>query len=153
MNSAGSGRRIVQNDRREVLKAKVVVMTRAEYETYLLGEHWHDFSYRIKKERGRCEVCGIDNAEAYKRYRQGLNVHHKTYKNIGNEKPEDVVALCYQCHMGKHGQEDWVKFCSRFAMLEVQSFNVPCGNCGIAIGPKVWNMDELSTEWYCEDCR
>lgn len=29
---------------------------------------------------------------------QGLEVHHRTYERLGNERPEDLVALCWCCH-------------------------------------------------------
>jgi 5-methylcytosine-specific restriction endonuclease McrA len=31
-----------------------------------------------------------------------LNIHHKTYKNVPNEEPEDVVTLCEECHTNLH---------------------------------------------------
>lgn len=31
-------------------------------------------------------------------YDQDLHVHHKTYRNRGAERPEDLQALCRRCH-------------------------------------------------------
>ena len=39
--------------------------------------------------RGFCEDCGA---------RIGLDVHHRSYERKGNERPEDLVAVCRQCH-------------------------------------------------------
>gem|GEM_PF-4331542 len=35
-----------------------------------------------------------------------LNLHHKTYERIGNEKIRDLVCLCQQCHHKLHEKED-----------------------------------------------
>lgn len=31
-----------------------------------------------------------------------LNLHHKTYKRLGCERPEDVVLICERCHSRVH---------------------------------------------------
>lgn len=65
------------------------------YDQYLLSDWW--------KERKRtkilsvgccCEECGIVNVI--------LHVHHLTYKNLGNERDEDLQVLCEPCHKAKH---------------------------------------------------
>jgi len=35
-----------------------------------------------------------------------LDVHHKTYENYGDERPEDLVVLCRSCHQKVHGVEE-----------------------------------------------
>ena len=44
----------------------------------------------------KCEICG-------KTWR--LQVHHKTYKHLGNEwlHPNDLQILCRDCHKKAHG--------------------------------------------------
>jgi 5-methylcytosine-specific restriction endonuclease McrA len=42
---------------------------------------------------GFCEDCGA---------RSNFEVHHKTYKRKGNERPEDLIAVCRQCHQERH---------------------------------------------------
>lgn len=130
-------------------------MTREEYIQYLEGEHWKTFSRRIKKERFfQCERCRMDEATSKKKYRQGLNVHHKTYKNIGKEKPADVIVLCWACHMGEHGKEHWVKAVERFSMPEVKPLGCTyCANCNKPSRFDLWNADEFDQVWVCEDCR
>lgn len=44
----------------------------------------------------RCSRCG------YKFYRAKLHVHHKTYKNIFKEEPEDLELICESCHEVEH---------------------------------------------------
>lgn len=34
--------------------------------------------------------------------RERLNVHHKNYKNLGNETDKDLVVLCENCHKKLH---------------------------------------------------
>jgi len=40
-----------------------------------------------------CFVCGKTS---------NLHLHHKTYKNIGNESHDDVCLLCMPCHVKAH---------------------------------------------------
>ena len=42
------------------------------------------------------------------------NVHHKTYDNVGKERPEDLILLCPDCHKKvhqiskrKYAKKDW----------------------------------------------
>ena len=36
-----------------------------------------------------CGLCGS---------KKQIQVHHRTYKNQYNEKPEDLIVLCHTCH-------------------------------------------------------
>jgi len=64
------------------------------YNVYLKSEHWVNFRQNTIEERGcKCEQCGATD---------NLVVHHKTYSNLGNEKPEDVLVLCDECHKEIH---------------------------------------------------
>lgn len=128
-------------------------MTREEYAIYLESEHWREFSVSIKKLRNCCEKCGVTNQEATKKWRQALNVHHLTYKNIGHESPKDVIVVCWKCHMTAHGALDWVKFTESKKMPDVKPFPAICANCGVTSGDILWNFDELYQEWLCSDCR
>lgn len=42
---------------------------------------------------GRCESCGR---------RAALDLHHLHYRSVGEEKPEDLRALCRECHDAAH---------------------------------------------------
>jgi len=33
---------------------------------------------------------------------ESLTVHHKTYRRLGNELPEDLEVLCESCHNAEH---------------------------------------------------
>lgn len=64
------------------------------YQQYLQTEHWEGTSEIAKwRARYKCQVCS--NQES-------LNTHHRTYKNKGNEKKEDLIVLCNSCHKTFH---------------------------------------------------
>jgi len=45
-------------------------------------------------------------------YPNNLDVHHRTYKRKGAELPDDLVAVCRECHderhRGKRTVIDWI---------------------------------------------
>lgn len=45
-----------------------------------LSDHW-------------CEVCN---------QRPAIQVHHWTYEHLGNESPQELCAVCVQCHWRIH---------------------------------------------------
>lgn len=67
------------------------------YHKYLKSKQWREKKEVLFKVRGRkCE-----------RYKKGkcskkIEVHHKTYENIFNEKLEDLEVLCSNCHKKEH---------------------------------------------------
>src|SRR5215207_11742500 len=61
-----------------------------EYRQYLRTEGWKQRrQVALDRAKGFCEDCGT---------RTNFEVHHRTYKRIGNERPEDLVAVCGRCH-------------------------------------------------------
>ena len=75
-----------------------------QYRRYLRTEGWKQ-RRRVALDRaaGFCEDCGA---------RTKLEVHHRTYKRKGTERPEDLVAVCHSCHderhHGKRTTVDWL---------------------------------------------
>lgn len=69
------------------------------YRRYLKCEHWQKLRLEaLKRSGGACEICG------FKPYQNGkLQVHHKSYKNLGNEQLSDLVCVCPSCHKKIHG--------------------------------------------------
>lgn len=59
------------------------------YRDYLKTPWW-DFVHdrTLRHARNRCEMCGGAATEA----------HHTTYERLGHERPDDMVAVCRQCH-------------------------------------------------------
>ena len=65
------------------------------YPEYLLTTHWQWTRYRKLAQAGyRCERC---HGTAM------LEVHHKTYERIGQERMDDLTVLCDRCHRMIHG--------------------------------------------------
>ena len=98
-----------------------------EYEEYLQSDHWKTASKNKKAEKKyRCEICHnrmllevhnlIDSPyhpnwqildlvrffelmdELKNKKRRLIQTHHKSYKNIGHERSEDLACLCIICH-------------------------------------------------------
>lgn len=61
------------------------------YNIYLQSEHWKSFCKSVI-----CKSCYCCGKSA------DLQVHHKTYKNLGKEIPDDVVTVCDKCHVDIH---------------------------------------------------
>lgn len=76
-------------------------MTKDEYKEYLKTPHWKETrDKRLSLDGKRCYVCG---------YKHNLNVHHISYKNVGNEDVrKDLVTLCDMCHLMVHNIIDKV---------------------------------------------
>jgi len=64
------------------------------YEVYMQSKEWFLRKQNVYEQRGgKCERCGSD-------FR--TEVHHLSYKNLGNEKDDDLIVLCRKCHMIEH---------------------------------------------------
>lgn len=60
------------------------------YSAYLKTPHWHELKSRKLKIAGfKCQLCNA---------KQSLEVHHRSYANLGNEPLEDLIVLCRNCH-------------------------------------------------------
>lgn len=63
------------------------------YHEYIKTEAWRERAEAAKQRVGhRCQIC---NRPAT---RVTLDVHHRTYEQLGNERPEDLTVLCRGCH-------------------------------------------------------
>tara|TARA_B110000483_G_C18015757_1_gene472977 strand:- start:11 stop:628 length:618 start_codon:yes stop_codon:yes gene_type:complete len=70
-------------------------MNKEEYHKYLKSIEWKNKSKGVKeRDRGCCRICNSS---------LNLEVHHRTYFNIGNEKLIDLITLCKKCHSLFHG--------------------------------------------------
>jgi 5-methylcytosine-specific restriction endonuclease McrA len=64
------------------------------YEEYLQTNHWQRMRYCAQWMADfRCQLCGA---------LENLQVHHSTYRRLGNERPEDLIVLCRRCHSTHH---------------------------------------------------
>jgi hypothetical protein len=64
------------------------------YRQYLQTVEWRQRADATKARFGR--RCALCNAEGT------LEAHHRTYERVGNELPDDLTALCADCHAGYH---------------------------------------------------
>ena len=76
-------------------------MTDPEYREYLKSDKWKMIAaQRLKIDNMTCQCCGSKGTQL-----NPLQVHHLSYRHIGNEENfifEDLVTLCRPCHMGLH---------------------------------------------------
>ena len=64
------------------------------YQEYLQTKHWKKVrKAALRRAEYRCQLCNSDKR---------LNVHHRTYENLGHEKECDVFVLCWKCHEKFH---------------------------------------------------
>lgn len=63
------------------------------YENYMVTRHWINRRKLLVSKIRSCELCGSKTK---------LQVHHKHYKNIGNEDGSDICVLCRKCHLLIH---------------------------------------------------
>ena len=57
-------------------------MDRKTYRRYLKTKRWQKLRFEVlKRSKGKCERCGYEPWKP-----NGLQVHHLTYSNVGNEK-------------------------------------------------------------------
>ena len=74
-------------------------MDRKTYRRYLKTKRWQKLRFEVlKRSKGKCERCGYETWNP-----NGLDVHHLTYSNVGNEKLDDLIVVCPRCHMELHG--------------------------------------------------
>lgn len=64
---------------------------------YLNSEHWLEFARIVREFWGnKCVMCN----------KSAKDVHHRTYERLGNERLQDVVLLCRDCHDKHHEKSD-----------------------------------------------
>ena len=71
-------------------------VSREDYRAYIQSPAWRKTRKRFfaSKLDKSCYVCG--DTEKPK------DLHHRTYKNLGNERLMDLVPACRGCHQGIH---------------------------------------------------
>ena len=69
-------------------------MASVDYQRYMKSKEWKaKREWALERAGSRCQLC---NSTAQP------NVHHRTYKNLGHEKPGDLIVLCADCHERFH---------------------------------------------------
>lgn len=74
-----------------------------EYNKYLTSKKWHKKRLEIAKLHNyKCEIC--------KKYTPShFHIHHKTYEHLGNERNNELMFLCEECHVKLHYQQNIAK--------------------------------------------
>ncbi len=69
------------------------------YTDYLRTPHWRRRrAAKIRAAGGRCQLCGRGGSGTL------LDVHHNTYERLGEERDEDLIVLCRECHSRHHNR-------------------------------------------------
>lgn len=86
-----------------LLRRDAYRLRRRFYENYLLSPQWQTLRRVVlARAGGICEHC---------RSAKATQIHHKTYDRLGNELPDDLLAVCDACHGALHSAEE-VAACS-----------------------------------------
>lgn len=68
---------------------------RTAYHEYLQSSQWQETRDKLFEAKGKqCNRC---------KSLQNIQVHHKTYDRLGQEKLNDLEVLCSACHQKEHG--------------------------------------------------
>jgi 5-methylcytosine-specific restriction endonuclease McrA len=79
-------------------QSEIDALRRLPYQQYLRSRHWLVYrAIHLKAVGGRCQACNAPGP---------LQLHHRTYQNLGAEKWFDCTALCESCHdlFHRHGK-------------------------------------------------
>jgi len=71
------------------------------YKKYLNTYHWQQLrKVKLDEVDHRCQVCYSPKS---------LQVHHRTYERLGNERLTDLTVLCKECHTLFHSNKKLTK--------------------------------------------
>lgn len=66
------------------------------HRTHLHSEYWKNIRQLVlERDKGICQSCKTEKAK---------EVHHLTYKNLGNETIDELISYCRACHEKAHGK-------------------------------------------------
>jgi hypothetical protein len=66
------------------------------YAEYLKTDHWQSTrKVALRRANFSCQLCNKNVS---------LDVHHRTYKNLGHEESSDLTVLCRDCHSKHHNK-------------------------------------------------
>lgn len=69
------------------------------YRQYIASDAWRESPARFEALRSagfRCRICNAPSSDI------PLQAHHRTYERRGAERPDDLTALCRDCHHEVH---------------------------------------------------
>jgi hypothetical protein len=66
------------------------------HRTHLQSEYWKNIRQLVlERDKYICQLCKAEKAK---------DVHHLTYKNLGNESIDELTSYCRACHEKVHGK-------------------------------------------------
>lgn len=69
---------------------------KGQYDIYLYSKEWKlKRDLVLKRDKYICQECKVN---------QAIDVHHLNYDRLFNEKLEDLLSLCRECHFKIHNQ-------------------------------------------------
>ncbi len=78
------------------LRNELMLLKSMPYAGYLQTAHWQRLRMQVlERAKYMCEGCGT---------KVHLDIHHKTYSRRGEEELDDLMALCRNCHTGRHNK-------------------------------------------------
>lgn len=70
--------------------------SKVDYNEYMKSEGWaNKRKEALDRAHNRCQLCALE---------YNLRVHHNSYSNLGDEREEDLIVLCDECHKKYHGK-------------------------------------------------
>ena len=73
----------------------------SSYRSYLMSSHWQDVRRRFYASKLVYRVNGQPCCDACRRMRK-LSLHHRTYARLGQERLNDLMLVCDECHKMIH---------------------------------------------------
>ncbi len=113
------------------------------YYEYIASPEWRAKAEAAKMRAGyRCQVCNVGASKSTQ-----LNAHHRCYERLGDERPEDIIVLCRDCHALFHQAKKVTR--------DVLPVNMELGEALRRWGiPHVSEMPEGKDGWdYYEDAK
>lgn len=79
----------------ELLRSLESEARRLTYEAALNSQHWAELKQKVRERcKGWCEWPGCKNP--------CQSLHHRHYRTLGEERPQDVLYLCDGHHLAIH---------------------------------------------------
>lgn len=63
------------------------------YDLYMLSDKWEKKRQMAISKQKKCYCCDT---------KKSLTVHHRSYHNLGRERMDELVVLCWRCHKKVH---------------------------------------------------
>jgi hypothetical protein len=109
-------------------------ITKTDYQQYLNSSDWRERRKDFLEANNFCTRCQMPRWLAEIAYDQDLNVHHKSYENLGSEDWDDLESLCRRCHeIHKFGRSDLREpksaTCQVCQKRHWNPYNPWCSNC------------------------